>query len=353
MTNRVLASFLAVSMSAAVLSACGSQSTNQSGEEASVQTESSQSQNMVETTNESPFVIEYPENMQQLGYTEPVVLDAVPERLVILTSAPVQALWELGVDMYAIPDTEQPRWSEELINSAEERTKSYSATNFDAESIVAMQPDLVMVNYANESEMGMVLEEIGIPVYYVDSGTNLSYESIKMQTQAFIDAFEPDIEKAEAVLKKFSDLEAWLEEIQKEFEGKKIMILKSHPPTHRIQTAQANLGSIAAMLGFENVYQNTADEQVVMNLETAISYEPDLILSCGNGTTPEAADIQKAMEEDFANNADFWQHIDAVQEGNIIYLPYWYSSSFGLTVVEQTYGLYDIIKQHEAQMQKE
>ena len=45
------------------------------------------------------FVMEYPEDMQALGFTEPLVLDSVPQRIVCLSTAPVLALYEMGAKL--------------------------------------------------------------------------------------------------------------------------------------------------------------------------------------------------------------------------------------------------------------
>ena len=49
------------------------------------------------------FVMEYPEDMQALGFTEPLVLDSVPQRIVCLSASPVLALYEMGANLVGIP----------------------------------------------------------------------------------------------------------------------------------------------------------------------------------------------------------------------------------------------------------
>ena len=50
------------------------------------------------------------------------------------------------------------------------------------------------------------------------------------------------------------------------------------------------------MLGYENVYQN--NKMVLLDLEQALSYEPDLLFCVGGSKT--AGEHQQVMEEDFA-----------------------------------------------------
>ena len=58
--------------------------------------------------------MEYPEDMQELGYTDPIVLDEVPERVVSLSAAPVLALYELGVNLVGIPNSMVVTWPEDI-----------------------------------------------------------------------------------------------------------------------------------------------------------------------------------------------------------------------------------------------
>ena len=97
-----------------------------------------------EESTEGKFVLEYPEDMQELGYTDPIVLDEVPERVVSLSTAPVLALYELGVNLVGIPNSMVVTWPEDLKESTE--TVSFSVMSpddFDYESVVDLEPDLV------------------------------------------------------------------------------------------------------------------------------------------------------------------------------------------------------------------
>ena len=101
-----------------------------------------------EVDTEGKFVLEYPEDMQELGYTDPIVLDEVPERVVSLSAAPVLALYELGVNLVGIPNSMVVTWPEDLKESTE--TVSFSVMSpddFDYESVVDLEPDLVLLAY--------------------------------------------------------------------------------------------------------------------------------------------------------------------------------------------------------------
>lgn len=284
---------------------------------------------------EGAFVLEYPEDMQELGYTDPLVLDEVPERVVSLSAAPVLALYELGVNLVGIPNSMVVTWPEDLKESTETVSFSVmSSSDFDYESVVALEPDLVLLAYNGAETAGATLESLGIPVYYIYAGHTVPYESIVMQTEALIDAFAVDEESkeaGEAILQRFDDLEANLDAAKEAFEGKSVMVLQSSADAHYIQTSGGTLGSMAEMIGFTNVYENETSSMTQLDFEQALDYNPDLVLCVGAGT---AESQQELMEAAFAENEAYWNSIDAIAEGNVIYLPVAYVSTAGINVVD-------------------
>ena len=181
-------------------------------------------------------------------------------------------------------------------------------------------------------------------MYYVDAGHTVSYDSILAQTQALVDAFGADTEVGADILQRFADLEARLEEVRAQLAGKTVMVLQSAPPSHYIQTNGGTLGSMAEMLGLTNVYENDASSMAQLDYETALSYDPDLVLCVGMSKTGEGH--RALMEEDFANNPDYWNSIPAIAAGDVIYLPVSYISSAGINVVDNINALADIVLNH-------
>ena len=297
-------------------------------------------------TEPAGVTIEYPANMQQRGYTEPVVLEAMPQRVACLSSSPVLALYEMGVPMIAIPASSVVEWPEDLAASAEQLQMAHN-TNFDVETVIALEPDLVIMGYTSQETYGNVVSDAGIPVYYVDAGHTVPYDSIKMQTEALVNAFGADSEAGAAMLQRFDDLEARLEDVRAQLEGKTVMVLQSSPPTHYIQTSAGTLGSMAEMIGLTNVYENDASSMVQLDYETALSYNPDLVLCVGMSETGEGH--RELMEADFANNPEYWNSIPAIANGDVLYLPVRFVSSAGINVVDNIGELADLVLSHFAQ----
>lgn len=291
------------------------------------------------------FVMTYPEDMQALGFMEPLVLESVPQRIVCLSTAPVLALYEMGAKLVGIPSSRVVSWPEELKESTETvQFSAMSSSDFDYESIVALEADLVLVG-SSSTEVGEQIQALGIPVYYVFAGHTVSYDNIKNQTAALTSAFSVDeasTAKAEEIMSRFTALEDRLAAVQPVYAGKKVMVLQSGDTSnHYIQTARGTLASMAAMMGFENVYENEASSMTKLDFEQALDYNPDLVLCVGGGTAQEH---QALMEQAYSENEAYWYSIDAIKNGDVIYLPVEFCSTAGIHVVDSINTLIDCIE---------
>ena len=291
------------------------------------------------------FVMEYPEDMQALGFTEPLVLDSVPQRIVCLSAAPVLALYEMGANLVGIPTSRVVTWPEDLVAATEPvQFSAMSSSDFDYECIVELEADLVLVG-SSSTEVGEQIESLGIPVYYVFAGHTVSYDNIKNQTAALTSAFSVDeasTAKAEEIMSRFTALEDRLAAVQPVYAGKKVMVLQSGDASnHYIQTARGTLASMAAMMGFENVYENEASSMAKLDFEQALDYNPELVLCVGSGTAQEH---QALMEQAYSENEAYWYSIDAIKNGDVIYLPVEFCSTAGIHVVDSINTLIDCIE---------
>lgn len=307
----------------AAIAGCGGEKTQQGG------------------ADNGKITLEYTDTLKKLGFTEPVVLDKKPERVVSLAHTPVLALYEMGITQVAVPQNKMFAWPEELAENAQQLNVAMN-DNFDIESIIALEPDLVIIGYHAKDSYGKILEKENIPVYYVDAGHVVTYQSVKELTGILINAFGKDNKGADAIKERFAKLESRMAEKRSANAGKKVMVLQSAPPRHFIQTDGGTLGSMAALLGYENVYKNDESRLVLLDREQALSYDPDLILSVGG--SPTAEEHQKLMEDDFAKNLEYWQQFRAIREGKVLYLPISYVASSGINVVDQLNALMDMLE---------
>lgn len=291
------------------------------------------------------ITLNYPAVLQKYGFTEPLVLEKMPQRVVSLAHTPVLALYEMGITQVAVPENKMFAWPEELAKNAKQLNTAMN-DNFDIESVIALQPDLVIVGYNAKDTYGKILEKERIPVYYVDAGHVVTYQSVKELTEILINAFGDGNEGAQQIRERFAQLEARMQEKRSANSGKQVMVLQSAPPRHFIQTKDGTVGSMAELLGYQNVYSNDSSKLVMLDKEQSLSYEPDLILSVGAAAT--AQEQQLLMEEDFAAHADYWNSFKAVREDKIVYLPVSYIASGGIHVIDQINALIDMLKEAEA-----
>lgn len=365
--KKILAFILAVSMTAA-FSGCNSEKNSNSetttsaaetqsetvsetvGENISENTSESDSESTSarqDENSETKFILEYPADVQAMGYTEPVVLDKAPERVVCLSTAPVLALYELGVNMVGVPNSMVVSWPEDLKNNA--ATVSFSVMSpedFDYESVVALEPDLVMLSAVGAETAGEKLESFGIKCYYLNAGHTVSYESIKMQTKALIDAFDQTDEAKKAgeeIMQRFSDLEASIANAKTAFSGKTVMVLQGSADSQYIQTSGGTLGSMLDMIGFENVFTNEGSSMVQLNYEEALDYNPDYVVCVGS---TDAQTHKATMDGVFASNPEYWNAIPAVAEGKVICLDVTYVSTAGINVIDNIANLIGIMSEN-------
>lgn len=289
----------------------------------------------------SQYVMDYPQTMKDLGFTEPLVLEERPQAAAVLTTAAVLALHELEVPLVAYPATSLVQWPAEMVANGTE-LPSLRADDFDIELVIVLNPDLVVLGRSNQETFGAILEDAGYPVYYVDDGHTVSYHSVKELTVELINAFGVDSDGGQAMLDSFEAVETRINNFAEEHGGKSVMVLQSSPPSHYLQSSGGTLGSMLDQLGYENVYDGTLGSMALIDYEAALSYDPDMVFAVGSSATSE--EFRAIMEDSFTDNQAYWDAIDAIANGDIIYLPVGFVSSAGIAVIDNINDLIDIIE---------
>ena len=345
--KKILSAILVTIISLTALTSCANPSSTVD-KSASIPTSSTVFEDVSSNTEHKEdieYVLAYPQNMQDLGFVDPIVMSKKPSKVVCMSSTPVLALHELGVEMVGVPTSKVVKWPEELVEKATPLEVSMNS-NFDIETVVALAPDLVFVGKTHKDTYGKIMQDANIPVYYVDDGHMVSYDSVKSFTHELIKTFGENSPEAQTITEDFAKLEARLVEQKTKNAGQTVMVLQSSPPAHYIQTKGGTLGSMLDMMGFENVYENGEKSLVPLNMEEAISYDPDLFFAVGSAGTGE--EFQAIMEADYANNAEYWNSIEAVKNGETFYLPISFISSAGINVIDNINLLIDMVEAHNA-----
>lgn len=288
-----------------------------------------------EESIEQGFTLEYTKIMKEQGFTEPIVLESKPERVVCVSAATTPLLFEVGASLVGIPTSSVFETPSDYTG---EKLQSLMSDDFNIETVVALNPDLVIIPSSSKEQYGETLESSNIPVYYTNSGHSSTYESVVQEAEVIINAFGKDSENAKKVLQSFDDLEKKMEESKKALEGKKVMILAT---TQYIQSKLGTAGSMADMIGLTNVYENEQAGMVPLDQETTLGYNPDIILAIGSSMSEE--DNKAVFEAAFAENSEYWGSFEAINNDKVIYLPSSYMPSTGIGIVKQISDLIDFV----------
>ncbi len=326
--TRVLVMGISTILMIGMLAGCSAKSTGVSGANDSEIVAS-------EDSVEKEFRLEYTEIMKQQGFTEDIVLETKPERVVCVSTSTTPLLFEVGASLVGIPTSTVFETPSDYTG---EKLQSLMSDDFNIETVVALNPDLVIIPSSSKEQYGDALESSNIPVYYTNSGHSATYESVVQEAKVIINAFGKDSENAKKVLQSFDDLDKKMEESKKALEGKTVMIIAT---TEYIQSKSGTAGSMADMIGLTNVYENEQAGMVALDQETTLGYNPDVILAIGSSMSEE--DNKAVFEAAFAKNSEYWGSFEAIKNNKVIYLPSSYMPSTGIGVVKQISDLIDFV----------
>ena len=279
----------------------------------------------VSATNQQSegFEIKYPESLQE-QFGESLKMEKTPERIIVMTAGPVMTLYEMGVDMVALP---------------------FGMNEIDMESIIALKPDLVILSSTNKEKYGNTLESQGIACYYVNAGPTVQYDDIKTEVQILGEAFNKK-EETDAIMKKFTDLETDMAAFKEKSGGKSVGILFSYPPSY-MQGSGGYLGDMLEKLGYVNISDKDgqATSNAQLSMEDLIVANPDLLFAV-SPTTKTGDDLKTSYEQEFANNPQTWNQLSAVQNDKVVYLGSIYAKSSGINIIDDIRSLMNQLEQY-------
>lgn len=272
------------------------------------------------------------EAQEKYGLPESFELENTPERLVVMTLGPTEILHSLGVEMIAVPDIldESAAWAKEL----EAQRLPFTAKTLDTESVLSLEPDMIIMSAGKKEAYGNFFEEKGIPVYYTVTNTMDSgaIDEVKAQVELYGNGFHRD-EELKTLMSRFDTLETEIEQWKKEnvnLQGQQMMILLEAPFTYT-NTSKTSLGNMLASLGFVNMADSIEGLESVMGTQTLqisteviVEQNPPMIITqpagAGAGISITSEDYKANLEKEFTDNSAVWSKIDAVKNNKILYL---------------------------------
>ena len=241
-----------------------------------------------------------------------VTFDKKPERIVVTSASFLDPLYAVGGSVVGRPDSKS-----KIPDAAKEVTSIGRVYQIDAEKIIALTPDLVILNKGMNEKLIETLAANNIRTLVLDMK---SYEDVKREIGTFAALTGEKAKGEELIAKMDADIDAVRASIPQE--KKRISIIHSTGQGLSVQLDGSIAGSIAKMLGWENTASGMPaldknPDAAPYSMETLVAQNPDIIFVTSMG---EEAEIRASMEAMFAGSPA-WQSVSAVRDGRVYYLP--------------------------------
>ena len=241
-----------------------------------------------------------------------VLFDKKPERIVVTSASFLEPLYAVGGSVVGRPESKT-----KVPPEAKDVPRIGRVYQIDAEKIIALKPDLVILNKGMNEKLVDTLNANYIKTLVLDMK---SYEDVKREIGIFA-ALTGEKEKGEALVQKMdADINAVRTSIPQE--KKRVAIIHSTGQGLSVQLDGSIAGSIAVMLGWENTAAGMPaldknPDAAPYSMETLVAQNPDIIFVTSMG---EEAEIRASMEAMFAESPA-WQSVGAIRDGRVYYLP--------------------------------
>ena len=236
------------------------------------------------------------------------------EEVVVATSVAVSEILDaLGVKVSGVPST-----SYELPESTEGAVEIGNPMSPDLEIIKSLNPTVVVsVDTLGSDYMNLFKEAI------ISLG----------------ERFDKD-DEATALINEIQAKELEVQEKAASLEDTDVLVLFAAPGSTMIATSKSYIGSLVELVGGKNIIEDNSTSFTTYNKEDLAMLNPDKILVMVHALPEET---KAALEAEMATDSA-WQNIDAVKEGNVVYLDSeYFGMSANLKVIEGLDMLSDIV----------
>ena len=195
-----------------------------------------------------------------------------------------------------------------------------TAMSPDMEIVSSLNPDWILSPVSLQSDLQPKYEAIDTDWAFLNLR---SVPGMYRSIQELGEIFDRE-DQAQKLVDEFTE---FYDDYKKKNEGKdhpKVMILMGLPGSYVIATEKSYIGSLAALAGAENVYEDQGQEFLTVNTEDMKTKKPDIILRAAHALPDQVAEM---FAEDFKTN-DIWKHFQAVKDGKVYDLPY---EQFGMS----------------------
>lgn len=283
---------MATAMSFSMLVGCGSADSNV----APTETTATQSEAPTETTvTDEAFNVSITDSTG-----ETITLTSEPQRIVSMAPSTTEILAALGVEDKIVGRTKYCNYPESI-----EAVESVGGTSDpNVETIIALEPDLVVGSTHVSEEVINKLREVGIPVVFLNEqeGFEGTYSAITSIGE-LIGAPDKAAEVIASMQKTVTDITEKVNALNKT-EKPKVYYMVGYGESDFTAGGDTFISEIINLAGGENIAQNVQGWSI--SKEEIAANEPDMIIMPSGSATLE--DLQ---------SADFYKDLEAVKAGNV------------------------------------
>ena len=254
------------------------------------------------------------------------------EEVVVATSVAVTEILDaLGVKVSGVPSTVY-----ELPESTKGAVEVGNPMSPDLEIIKSLNPTMVVSVDTLGSDYMNLFTENNIPSEFISLE---SLDGLKEAITNLGEKFDKN-EEAKALLEEIESKELEVKEKAESLENPEVLVLFAAPGSTMIATSKSYVGSLVELVGGKNIVEDNSASFTTYNKEDLAMLNPEKILVMVHALPEETkAALEKEMASDSA-----WQNINAVKEGNVIYLDSeYFGMSANLKVIEGLDILSDIV----------
>ncbi|MCR5176782.1 MAG: ABC transporter substrate-binding protein [Anaerovibrio sp.] len=234
-----------------------------------------------------------------------------PERIVVLSASFLEPLHLLGGNVVGRPSSQAaPEFAKDIPSIGK-------AVQVDMEKVLALNPDLVIINKGMNEKLIGVLSDNGIPSIVIKAKT---YEDVKRELGIFAQLTDNRAKADEAIKEMDGRIAAIKEKLPKD--KTRVAVLFSSSQGLNIQLSGSIAGSVCHDFGWENVAEGMMPldknpDATPYSMEILVEKNPDVlfVVTMGNADT-----LKNEMLSEFKNNPG-WNTVQAVKDDRVYFLP--------------------------------
>jgi iron complex transport system substrate-binding protein len=277
------------------------------------QTNTDQKKSSIEVTGD-----QYPLTITDY-FNKEIILETAPKKVAVLSGSHINIWYDLGGKSICTSNISD---NLKILSKYEDEIKGLPSVGevyqVNLESIVKLQPDLIIAQVGCQNIAAEELSEMGFPVISVQLK---NYQDVKNTYAAFGKILQKDDLANEKIATMENDRENLI--AKKPKEEKTVVVLYLTSKSLAVKLDNSIAGDVCKSLGLKNIASNLpadtiGSESTPLDIEYIIQQNPDYVLVASMIANNDAA--IETMTKQFNENPA-WKSVKAIQEGQVGYLP--------------------------------